>query len=274
MQATVLTDNIGDERTPGEWGLSFYIEYSGKKILLDAGKSGLFAENAKKLGLSLADIDYAVLSHAHYDHADGMEEFFRQNETAKLYLRESCGENCYDLKEKQEKYIGIRPGMLARNSERLVRVSGDRKLDEGIWLVGHKIPNLQATGEKEHMYLKKRERCIPDDFSHEQSLVFETEKGLVIFNSCSHGGADNIIREVSGTFSDKKVYAMIGGFHLYNKSEEYVRRFAEKVQTAQVEEIWTGHCTGEEAYRILEKELGGKVHQLKTGLNIVFDEET
>ena len=71
MKATVLLDNIGTEELAGDWGLSFYIEYAGKKILLDAGgESCLFAENARKLGLSLADVDCAVLSHAHYDHAD------------------------------------------------------------------------------------------------------------------------------------------------------------------------------------------------------------
>ena len=79
MKATVLVDNIGNENTAGEWGLSFFIEYGGRKVLLDAGASGLFAENAHKLGISLAETDYAVLSHAHYDHADGMAEFFGQN---------------------------------------------------------------------------------------------------------------------------------------------------------------------------------------------------
>ena len=47
MKATVLLDNIGTEELTGDWGLSFYIEYAGKKILLDAGgESCLFAENA------------------------------------------------------------------------------------------------------------------------------------------------------------------------------------------------------------------------------------
>ena len=87
-------------------GLSFYIEYRGCRLLLDAGKSGLFAENADKLGLSLADVDYAVLSHAHYDHADGMSVFLDRNSRAKLYLQESCRENCYRVKEGRMKYIG------------------------------------------------------------------------------------------------------------------------------------------------------------------------
>ena len=50
MQATVLTDNIASGELEGEWGLSIYIEYNGKNILLDTGASDLFAKNAKKLG--------------------------------------------------------------------------------------------------------------------------------------------------------------------------------------------------------------------------------
>ena len=80
MKVTVLIDNIGNERLPrrtgtpplySEWGLSFYIEYGERKVLLDAGGSGHFADNADELGTSLAEVDAAVLSHAHYDHADG-----------------------------------------------------------------------------------------------------------------------------------------------------------------------------------------------------------
>ena len=94
MKATVLVDNIGTEELPGEWGLSFFIEYRGVKVLLDAGADGLFAENARRLGLALDEVDHAVLSHAHYDHADGIADFLAQNTKTKLYVRESCGENC------------------------------------------------------------------------------------------------------------------------------------------------------------------------------------
>ena len=76
MKATVLSDNIPAENLGCEWGLSIFIEYHGKHILLDAGASGLFLTNADVLGLNMKDVDFGVLSHAHYDHADGIPEFF------------------------------------------------------------------------------------------------------------------------------------------------------------------------------------------------------
>ena len=157
MKATVLVDNIGTEDLAGEWGLSFFIEFRGKKVLLDAGADGLFAENASKLGISLNEADYAVLSHAHYDHADGMAEFFALNTKAKLYLRESCGENCYKEEESRWKYIGIRKGLLEQYKDRIVRVSGDVELEKGMWLIPHKTCGLENAGMREHMYLRDKE---------------------------------------------------------------------------------------------------------------------
>ena len=73
MKATVLADNIGEGPLAGEWGLSIYIEYENKKILLDTGASALFTENAKAMDIPLENIDFGIRSHAHYDHANGME---------------------------------------------------------------------------------------------------------------------------------------------------------------------------------------------------------
>lgn len=270
MKATVLTDNTGNNGLTGEWGLSFYIEYRDQKILLDAGQSGLFAENAEKLGINLADVDYAVLSHAHYDHADGMPVFLEMNKRAKLYVRESCGENCYDRKEGRMKYIGIKRGLLETYRDRITYVSGDCEPGSGVWLISHSRETMEDAGKREHMYLKEGDEWAKDCFAHEQSLVFKEDSGLVIFNSCSHGGAANIINEVSAAFPGRKIRAMIGGFHLYNKSEQYVRRLAEKMRATGVEEIYTGHCTGEEGYRIMRDVLGNMVHPLEVGLEIVL----
>ncbi len=82
-------------------------------------------------------------------------------------------------------------------------MEGDVEIVPGVFLIPHKDVNLSEIGKKNNMYLKKRWKWEADNFAHEQSLVFKTDEGLVIFNSCSHGGADQIIREVSKTFPDE-----------------------------------------------------------------------
>lgn len=270
MKATVLTDNIENGDLKGEWGLSVYIEYGDKKILLDTGASGLFAENAKKLGLSLRDVDYAVLSHAHYDHSDGMERFFAENDKASFYLQKSCLENCYFKKWIIRKYIGIKKGMLKNTEPRLEYVSGDMELCPGVSLIAHRTKGLDAIGRRENMYRRTPDGWQPDDFSHEQSLVFDTEEGLVVFSSCSHGGAVNIINEIGEAFPDKKVRALIGGLHVFNKPDAEVLSLAGRIKETGIEYICTGHCTGDKQYKILKKELGECAHQLKAGLVMEF----
>lgn len=272
MKATVVVDNIKSADIPGEWGLCIYIEYAGRKILLDTGASDLFVSNAAKLGLSLEDVDMAVLSHAHYDHANGMKAFFEKNSGAPFYLRESAAPDCYFKKRFIRKYIGMPRDIQSEFPERIIPVRGDIEPDRGIWLIPHKTPGLEAVGRREKMYRKRPDGWYPDDFAHEQSLVLDTAEGLVIFNSCSHGGAANIISEVAGFFPGRNVHAIIGGFHLYNKSEGEVRDLGRKIKETGIKYVCTGHCTGESAYGILEQELGDILHQLHTGLVMEFSE--
>ena len=95
MRATILVDNHAPDGLLAEWGLSILIEQEGRRILLDTGSSGRFLQNAAALGFDLSQVEAAVLSHAHYDHADGMAAFFAQNAAAPFYLCGGAAENCY-----------------------------------------------------------------------------------------------------------------------------------------------------------------------------------
>lgn len=265
---TVITDNIEYGELKGEWGLSLLIEYNGKKILVDTGASELFAQNLVKLGFDIKDIDYAALSHAHYDHAGGMPRFFKDNEKALFYLRETTAENCYHKNIIFHRYIGIPKHVLRDYSDRIKFVSGDYELMEGVYLIPHKTQGLEAIGKRETMYQRTARGWKPDDFSHEQSVVVDTAKGLLIINCCSHGGAVNIINEIKATFPDKHIYGIIGGFHLFNKSTEHIKNVAKNISDTNVEFVCTGHCTKERAYAILKEELGDRACQLRVGLKI------
>lgn len=269
VRITVLSENTGCETCEGEHGLSLYIERNTDHILLDAGQSDLFYENAGKLGIDIGGVNYAILSHSHYDHADGFETFFKVNKDANLYVRKGTGEYFYS-KHSELKYIGPKKGMLEANKNRIIYV--DEKYysigDGDMFLVPHSTRGLSAIGEKSNLYKMEGERLVPDDFAHEQSFVINTSKGLVIFNSCSHGGPANVIHEVLQQENRYPVYAYIGGFHLSKYPDEDVLAFAETLKDLQVERIITGHCTGDRACHILKEQLGDKVEQMHAGMVI------
>ncbi len=267
MKITVLSDNIAPDNSSlkGEWGLSFHIEEKGKIYLLDTGASSLFSENAEKLGIDLSEVDTGILSHSHYDHSDGMDKFFSLNGKASFYISSECEDNCYGKRFIFSKYIGIKKGLTKKHAERIIPVKGSIKLRDGVHLICHTSDGLELIGKKAGLYKKINGRLVPDDFSHEQSLVFETEKGLVIFNSCSHAGPENILREILTAFPGENLYAYFGGLHLYKSSEEEIRRMAKVLKDSTLELIVTGHCTGEKAFRILKDILGERLEQLSVG---------
>ena len=344
-EIVVITDNRSNGSLAGEWGLCLLIHYQGKKILVDAGSSDLFLHNMKELGERVEDVDYAVLSHAHYDHANGFPAFLEQNKKAKLYVNDTVAANCYKKIYFLKKYIGIPRKMLEKYPDRIEKVTGNYKISEGIYLIPHTTCGLseigkqemmyrrtkkgwmpddfsheqslvldtekglliinscshggvaniinevreafpdkkiygyiggfhlfnksnEAIGKQEMMYRRTKKGWMPDDFSHEQSLVLDTEKGLLIINSCSHGGVANIINEVREAFPDKKIYGYIGGFHLFNKSNEAIGEVAEMISQTSVDYICTGHCTGGRAYGIFKEKLGDKIEQLQVGMRI------
>ena len=130
MHITVLSDNNGTESLAGEWGLSILIEHDGLRILLDAGSSDLALKNAAALGKDLQNLDFAVLSHAHYDHADGFVPLLRENPALKVYVRMSVLNDCYAQKENGMEYIGVAPALIDDFERRLVRVDGDCEIAE------------------------------------------------------------------------------------------------------------------------------------------------
>lgn len=267
IKFTILSDNIPGKVCSAEWGLSIYIEYNNKKILLDTGASELFARNAELLGIDISAVDYCVLSHAHYDHSDGMEEFFKLNKKAKMYLRKSCKENCYSLKEEGMDYIGIHRGWLEQYADRLEYIDGKFQLADGVKLLPHTI-DMTVEGKKAKMFIEQNEEFFPELFNHEQSMVFETDRGIAIFNSCCHGGADNIVKEIQMEYPEKKILGIVGGFHLFRSTNAEVEDFSKRLLATGVEKVVTGHCTGDTAIEILKNILGNKVTQTYAGMSI------
>lgn len=280
MKITVLMENTAPEGCglAAEHGLSLYIEYNGRKLLLDAGSSGRFVDNARKLGVDLAEVELAALSHGHYDHADGLRQFFRVNSRAKVYVRPGVDAPLFAFDPDMVRFVGVHKEVWELGRDRFVWAEGVRALSEGVWLAPGTVRDPAFAGRAGNLVYKRGEDdFIPDDYRHEQSLVFETERGLVVLNSCSHSGIVNIVRGIRQQFPDQKVRAVVGGLHMFgsgpsgmNCTLEYVYAVADALKNLGVGEVYTGHCTGEPALALLRERFGPGCHALSTGQVLEF----
>ena len=110
--------------------------------------------------------------------------------------------------------------------------------------------------------------------------MFDTEAGLVIFNSCSHSGIVNIIDEVKEYFGQgKEVAAFIGGLHMKGKSgekeictfsENEIEEMTKYLEKNSVKKLYTGHCTGMVGYELIKKYIGEKVEYIYTGRELTI----
>lgn len=275
MNVTVLMENTALEGCglAVEHGLSLYIRYRGRELLLDAGSSGRFADNAQALGVDLSAVETAVLSHGHYDHADGLRRFFQINSRAKVYMRPSAAGGYFAMDPGRPRYIGIHRDILEQSRDRFVSVEGPYALMEGAWLIPDTVRDPAFAGRADNLaYRRGEDDFVPDDYRHEQSLVLEGERGLAVFNSCSHTGIVNIVRGVLEQFPGRKVHAVVGGFHMFSKGEtgmncppEHVYQVAAALEELGVEAVYTGHCTGGPALALLQERFGPGCRALSTG---------
>lgn len=186
MRITVLSDNLPARGLEAEWGLSLYLEYQGHALLLDTGASDLFARNAEALGLDLGAVAFGVLSHAHWDHANGMDAFFARNPSAPFYLQASCGEVAFDHSPGLWRYEGPKPGAAGPVCPPAsVRHRGLLSPAWGASAPPHN-PWPGRRGAAAGMFCLRAGQWVPDAFSHEQTLVLETPRGLVLLSSCCH----------------------------------------------------------------------------------------
>ena len=264
IKVTVLTDNNSSGSLGSEWGLSLWIEFAGKRILMDTGTTSLFLDNAKKLGIAVDTADCAVLSHAHYDHCGGLEDFFTANPTAPGYLREEAKENCWHLKEGAHRYIGIPRGLLDTWQERIIPVTGVTEILPDVRIVPHSPVKGSPANTGTVMLIMEGGEFMKDIFDHEQSLVIDDGDGLVIFSGCSHAGPVNIIEDVRRALPGRPLKAFIGGLHIYDQTPEQVRELAGQMEAAGIRRIITGHCTGE-AFPYLKEIYGDRTEEFHAG---------
>ena len=260
LKVQVLMENTAcREGICAEHGLSLYLETGGHRLLFDTGQSGRFADNAREMGVALAEAELAVLSHGHYDHGGGLETFLSCNQTAPVYLSRYAFQPHYSG---PQRYIGL-DCRLAGNP-RLVPVGNYWRLDETLELFSCNDRPRPFPADPYGLYLGDGDRRVPEDFRHEQYLLIHEGGRRILVSGCSHKGVLNLMEWF-------RPDVLIGGFHFVKLDPEGPERetlLAAARQLAQYPAVYyTGHCTGEAQLALLKTVLGERVHPIRAGMS-------
>lgn len=278
MRVTVLIENDsleGRSDLTGEFGLSLLVEHGARRILFDTGSTELFADNAETLGIELAAVDTAIISHHHFDHAGGLGRFFEVNSQAKAHwVAAEPSRRFARIMHLLKRDIGVDRSMVSRNASRFVEFEQEHDLGDGVFLladIGRTYP--RPSGNK-WLFVERDGRLVPDPFDHELTMVIHEQDGMVVFTGCAHTGVLNMVDRAKKRFPETPVKAVIGGFHLMGmpptkrsmaEDRNDVERLGKRLKELCKGPIHTGHCTGERAYGILKAVLGERLQPLRTG---------
>lgn len=250
-------------------GLSLYFETPRHRILFDAGPNGDFAANAEALGVDLARVDLAVLSHGHSDHSDGLVSFFQKNSRAPVYVHAGAEARYYAQTPEGVHYIGMDPALKAYQN-RFTVVKGVCRIDEELTLFDAVPGDFPVMDTSRRLKAQSSAgELIPDVFSHEQDLLITAEGKAVVAAGCAHRGIVNIRRRAQALLG-RAPDVMIGGFHLFQldpedpASDRLLRQTGRALLPGNTV-YYTGHCTGEYPFRVLHEILGDRLRPISAG---------
>ena len=274
LQLTVLIDNtVYMPSLRAEHGLSILAEADGTQVLLDTGQTAQVIQNARLLGVELADVAHVALSHGHMDHTGGLECVLAKTRKAALYAHPAAFEEKFKkLHDASYRYIGC-PLQLddvkARCDE--VKFSTEpQQLPAAFGLTGE-VPRVHEWEKSDNGFATgSGQTKSVDKLLDDQSLFWDGPGGPVVVAGCAHSGIINTLERVAELTGKKQIHAVLGGFHLKAASDERIDLTIDALKRFGVERLGLGHCTGFKAMQRMAQALGDKCFECPVGTRVSF----
>lgn len=273
FRITVLCENsVGPiTGTLGEHGFAALIEPAeGAPLLFDTGQGLTLLHNAARMNKDLSTVHSVVLSHGHYDHCGGLKPLLAACGAKRVFGHPGLFAPRYRVKDTGECYPISAPDRREDLEEAgaVFDLSGEfRAVAPGMYLTGE-VPRVTAFENGDQgLYCDctgQELDSTPDD----QSLILESDKGLVLLLGCCHAGLVNTVEHVAYITGRRDFYAIIGGTHLGFCSQEQLDGTISALQKLGIKKLAASHCTGFAASARLSRSLPKEFQNAMVGYTL------
>jgi 7,8-dihydropterin-6-yl-methyl-4-(beta-D-ribofuranosyl)aminobenzene 5'-phosphate synthase len=262
---TILCENlVGIRVGSGEHGFSAFIETDRGNYLFDTGNGHGIVANSLALAKDLKTVKKIFLSHGHYDHSGGLPEVLKLKGKVDVHAHPDVFIDrihvFQEQGEEKKRFVGLpfKKRYLEFLGANFLFNKDFTEVEERIFLTGE-VPR-RTTFEKPDLKLfsEKDGKIGQDVFADDQSLVIDTERGLVLILGCAHSGLVNIINHVKGKTGKENLYTILGGTHLDFLTPEQLEETILVLRKMNIERIGASHCTGIRAGFRLHQEFGDR----------------
>lgn len=283
MKLICLIENTAvNEKLFAENGMSMFVEYNGKNYLIDTGLTGKAAENARRMGLAINNIDAVVITHNHFSHIGGIDTVMKHNPKAQIYLRAGAQVEHFRRSGLFKEPAGAGKAFFKKYADRLTLFNSFSEVAEGFYLASNEFfEDKNLNPDSKSYFSLDGKKQIPYDGCDECFAVIFPKKrksdGMVIIGGCFHCGVQNMLDTISENWTGIPILAIIGGFHFMgstpknlNCSSDYVTSQARALKLSSAEKIYACHCTGFKGFDIMDETLGDRLLYIGGGEEVDF----
>ena len=275
MQCVVLCEQKTNSEVPalkGIAGLSIYVEYDDRKILVNTGPDETAFRNAKLLGIDLSLVDTIIITGGLHELGGGLRYVENSAALRDVIVTDTCFAPRYKKVWFSKKWVGLDEKSIDHLREKVVVISDNYSMAPDMQILMSKNIKESVDGNIASNRFFVGEDQAKDQYLDECVLCIQSWNRLTLIAGSPRAGILDVMNYVDGLYH-MPLHSVITGFELRRSPNRngmkvsiyHVEQLAKALLRESVGTYYSVYSTGKKGFGFLFMWMGKRIAELKIG---------